>query len=98
VSRRKGQVYPTAVYDLERRVVLWVGDGRTEDAVQTYFTEELGTRRCRTLQIVCMDMWAAYANLVRQYAPQARILFAASTLCNTSTRLWIRCAVARCAG
>jgi hypothetical protein len=30
-------------------VVLWVGDGRTEDAVETYFTEELGTRRCRTL-------------------------------------------------
>jgi hypothetical protein len=36
-------------YDLERRVVMWVGDGRTEDAVETYFTEELGTRRCRTL-------------------------------------------------
>ena len=75
VSRRKGQVYLTVVYDLERRVVLWVGDGRTEDAVQIYFTQELGARRCRTLQIVCMDMWAAYANLVRQYAPQARILF-----------------------
>jgi len=75
VSRRKGQVYLTVVYDLERRVVLWVGDGRTEEAVATYFTEELGKRRCRTLQIVCMDMWAAYANLVRQYAPQALILF-----------------------
>jgi transposase len=50
-------VYLTVVYDLERRVVLWVGDGRTEDAVQTYFTEELGKRRCRTLEIVCMDMW-----------------------------------------
>jgi transposase len=49
VSRRKGQVYLTVVYDLERRVVLWVGDGRTEDAVRTYFTEELGKRRCRTL-------------------------------------------------
>jgi transposase len=75
VSRRKGQVYLTVVYDLERRVVLWVGDGRTEDAVRIYFTEELGPRRCRTLQVVCMDMWAAYANLVRQYAPQAKILF-----------------------
>jgi transposase len=52
-----------------------VGDGRTEDAVRTYFTQELGKRRCRTLQVVCLDMWAAYANLVRQYAPQAQILF-----------------------
>src|SRR5207253_6447996 len=25
VSRRKGQVYLTVVYDLERRVLLWVG-------------------------------------------------------------------------
>ena len=24
-------------------MVLWVGDGRTEDAVEAYFTEELGT-------------------------------------------------------
>src|SRR5262249_35239313 len=34
VSRRKGQVYLTVVYDLERRVLLWVGDERTEEAVK----------------------------------------------------------------
>ncbi len=75
VSRRKGQVYLTVVYDLERRVLLWVGDERTEDAVRPFFTEEMGPRRCRTLQVVCMDMWAAYAKLVREYAPNAKILF-----------------------
>jgi transposase len=75
VSRRKGQVYLTVVYDLERRVLLWVGEDRTQEAVQKFFTEELGKRRCSTLQVVCMDMWAAYANLVREHAPQALILF-----------------------
>jgi len=75
VSRRKGQVYLTVVYDLERRVLLWVGDDRTEEAVRPFFTEEMGRRRCHTLQVVCMDMWAAYANLVKQHAPQAQILF-----------------------
>jgi transposase len=75
VSRRKGQVYLTVVYDLERRVLLWVGDQRTEEAVRVFFTEEMGPRRCRTLQVVCMDMWAAYANLVREHAPNAQILF-----------------------
>ena len=75
VSRRKGQVYLTVVYDLERRVLLWVGDERTEEAVRPFFTREMGLRRCRTLQIVCMDMWAAYANLVREHAPNAQILF-----------------------
>jgi transposase len=75
VSRRKGHVYLTVVYDLERRVLLWVGDERTEEAVRPFFTKEMGPRRCRTLQVVCMDMWAAYANLVRDHAPNAQILF-----------------------
>jgi transposase len=75
VSRRKGQVYLTVVYDLERRVLLWVGEDRTEEGVKKFFTEEMGRRRCSTLQVVCMDMWATYVNLVREHAPQAQILF-----------------------
>jgi transposase len=75
VSRRKGQVYLTVVYDLERRVLLWVGEDRTEEAVRPFFTEELGKRRCQTLRAVCMDMWAPYAKLVREYAVNAQLLF-----------------------
>src|ERR1039457_5003462 len=75
VSRRKGQVYLTVVYDLERRVLLWVGDGRTEEAVEPFFTKEMGRRRCQTLRVVCMDMWAPYAKLVREHATNAQILF-----------------------
>jgi len=56
VSRRKGQVYLTVVYALERRVLLWVGEDRTEEAVKKFFTQELGKRRCSTLRVVCMDM------------------------------------------
>ena len=63
------------VYDLERRVLLWVGEDRTEEAVQKFFTEEMGRRRCPTLQVVCMDLWAPYANLVREHAVNAQILF-----------------------
>ena len=74
VSRRKGQVYLTVVYALERRVLLWVGEDRTEEAVKKFFTQELGKRRCSTLRVVCMDM-SAYVNLVRKHAPQAQILF-----------------------
>lgn len=75
VSRRKGQVYLTVVYDLERRRLLWVGEDRTEEAVQKFFVQEMGRRRCRTLQVVCMDMWAPYVKLVREHAPNAQILF-----------------------
>jgi transposase len=75
VSRRKGQVYLTVVFDLERRVLLWVGDDRTEEAVRPFFTQEMGKRRCQTLRVVCMDMWAPYAKLVRDHAVNAQILF-----------------------
>jgi transposase len=75
VSRRKGQVYLTVVYDLERRVLVWVGDDRTEETVRPFFTEEMGKRRCQTLRVVCMDMWAPYAKLVREHATNAEILF-----------------------
>jgi transposase len=75
VSRRKGQVYLTVVYDLRRRVLLWVGEDRTEEAVKKFFTQEMGSRRCHTLQVVCMDMWAPYAKLVREHAVNAQILF-----------------------
>ena len=69
VSRRKGQVYLTVVYDLERRVLLWVGDDRTEEAVRPFFTEEMGKRRCQTLRVVCMDMRLPVAKpaLVEQF-------------------------------
>jgi len=43
VSRRKGQVYLTVVYDLERRVLLWVGGDRTEEAVRPFFTQEMAS-------------------------------------------------------
>ena len=36
VSRRKGQVYLTVVYDLERRVLLWVGDDQIEETVRPF--------------------------------------------------------------
>jgi transposase len=65
----------TVVYDLERRVLLWVGEERTEEAVRKFFTEEMGRRRCPTLRVVCLDMWAPYAKLVKDHAPQAQLLF-----------------------
>ena len=58
LSRRQGQVYLTVVYDRQRRVLLWVGDGRTEEAGKKFFTAEMGRRRCGTLRVVCRDMWA----------------------------------------
>ena len=74
VSRRKGHRYLTVVYDLERRTLLWVGEDRSEQTLKKFFAG-LGRRRCRSIQVVCVDMWAAYAKAVREHVPQAQILF-----------------------
>jgi len=75
VSRRKGQVYLTVVYDLERRVLLWVGDDRTKRRCGRSSPKKWARGRCHTLRVVCMDMWAPYAKLVREHATNAQILF-----------------------
>jgi transposase len=74
VSRRKGHHYLTVVYDLERRVLLWVGEDRTEQTVAQFFTG-LGRRRCSPIRVVCMDMWAPYLEAVRANAPNAQVVF-----------------------
>ena len=74
VSRKKGHQYLTLVYDLERGELVWVGKERTKDTLRRFF-DELGPRRSRNLQVVSMDMWRPYLDVVRQRAPQATVCF-----------------------
>ena len=74
VSRQKGQTYFTLFYDLERGELLWVSEGRKEEAVALFFAW-LGPHRARALQAVVLDMWAPYRRVVEQEAPQAVIVF-----------------------
>ena len=74
VSRKKGQSYITVVYDLERSELIWVSEGRKEQALDIFFAW-LGKRRCRTITAVSMDMWAPYVASVRSNAPRAVIVF-----------------------
>jgi transposase len=74
VSRRKGHHYLTVVYDLERSVLLWVGEDRTEGTLTRFFAQ-LGRRRSATIQVVCLDMWRPYLKAVRDHATNAQVLF-----------------------
>lgn len=74
VSRKKGHHYLTLVYDLARRRLLWVGEGRTTETVNAFF-KWLGKRRAKNLEVVCLDMWQAYLSAVKEHAPQATRVF-----------------------
>lgn len=74
VSRSKGQRYLTLVYDLERRRLVWIGENRDADTMQRFFTW-LGSRKARSIVIVCCDMWAIYLQAVRTHLPRAFVVF-----------------------
>jgi len=74
ISRRKGHVYHTQVYDLSQKRLLWSGDGRDADALRRFF-QELGPDRCAGIQGVCCDMWAPYVEVIREMLPNATLVF-----------------------
>jgi len=74
VSRKRGHQYLTLVYDLERGELVWIGKDRTSATLGGFF-DELGKRRSRSLQAVCLDMRAPYRDVVTERAPQATICF-----------------------
>jgi transposase len=71
LSRRKGQVYFTMVYQIDHgcRRLLWLGRDRTAATLEGFF-DELG-ERSTALRFVASDLWKAFVSVIRRRAPQA---------------------------
>jgi len=74
VSRKKGHVYHTNVYDLERKRLLWSGANRDKDSLRRFFTW-WGPERTAALEGVCCDMWQNYIDVVHEYCKNAVLVF-----------------------
>ena len=74
ISRRKGHIYHTQVYDLDRKVLLWSGEGRTEETLRRFFAE-YGTDNLEQVTAVCCDMWEPYATVLGELLPDATLVF-----------------------
>ncbi len=70
----KGHRYATTVVDAATKRVLWVGEGRSREAVRPFFAL-LGPHRCRAIVAVGMDMSAAYLEEVKAACPQAEVVY-----------------------
>jgi transposase len=70
----KGHRYATVVLDADTRQVLWVGEGRSREALRPFF-EWLGPVRCRAIKAVAMDMNTAFDLEVQQHCPNARVVY-----------------------
>ena len=74
ISRKKGQVYLTNVYDLRSKTLIWSGVERTRDTLRSFFNS-LGPERAGKLQGICCDMWQPCVEVIRECAPQASLVF-----------------------
>jgi transposase len=74
ISRQKGHVYLTNVYDLSTGALIWSGEGRTKDTLTAFF-EFLGPGRTANLAGICCDMWPSFFETVKAKAPQATLVF-----------------------
>ena len=74
ISRKRGHAYVTNVYDLERKRLVWSGEGRSKETLEAFF-EFLGPEKTAALEGVCCDMWQPYIDVIKDQAPRAVLVF-----------------------
>lgn len=74
LSFRKHHEYVSIVVDHDRRRVVWAGEGKSGETVDQFFAL-LGPKRAAELEVVSIDMSAAYEVAIRKNAPKAEIVF-----------------------
>lgn len=74
LSRKKGHVYVTNVYDLEERRLIWSGEGRSRETLKR-FLEEHGEALKDQVIGVCCDMWQPYLDMIKEQFPNATLIF-----------------------
>lgn len=74
LSYRRHHQYVTVVTNLDNGGVVWVAPGKSSATVRQFF-DELGEKRTSRLELVAIDMSAAYIQAVQEKAPSARLVF-----------------------
>ena len=73
-SYKKRHNYLTVVVDHDRGRVVWAGEGRSAEALTPFF-DELGNEGCQAIELVTIDLAAAYTKAVREKLPNAQIVY-----------------------
>ena len=74
LSRRKGQVYVTNVYDLKDKRLIWSGEGRSKETLEKFFEEHREALK-GSVKGVCCDMWQPYIDMVKEKLPGVTLVF-----------------------
>ena len=74
MSYHKRHKYATLVYDLERSVVVWVGQGRGRATIDQFFDHQLSGYQKSQIHTGCCDMSEAYMGAITTHCPNARLV------------------------
>ena len=74
LSRKKGHVYHTQIYDLAGKRLLWSGEGRKKETLERFF-DEWGREPTAKIKAICCDMWAPYVEVIKAKVPEAILVF-----------------------
>ena len=74
ISYCKGHKYATLVYDLDRSVVLWVGEGKGRTTIDKFFDTMLSDYQKQQITAGCCDMSDAYIGAITTHCPNAALV------------------------
>jgi transposase len=69
-SYKKGHKYVTIVSDIDRRMVIWVSEGKSRESLDEFF-KIIGPARCSRIETVSKDMHKPYIASCQEFIPQA---------------------------
>lgn len=74
ISYHKRHKYATLVYDLDRSVVVWVGEGKGRETIDEFFNTQLSDYQKKQIRTGCCDMSAAYIGAITTHCPNATLV------------------------
>ncbi len=74
ISYCKGHKYATLVYDLDRSVVVWIGQGKGRETIDKFFRETLSDYQKQKITAGCCDMSDAYIGAIKDHCPNATLV------------------------
>jgi transposase len=74
VSYKKGHKYITVVYDLDRSCVLWVGEGKKRETIDSFFNNHLSDYQKKQIVWACCDMSETFIGALKAHCPNAKLV------------------------
>jgi transposase len=73
-NETRDDLFLTVIIDHRTHKVIWVSHSRRKEALDTFF-EMLGPEGCKRIKVVTCDQHRGYAESVKQYCPQADLVW-----------------------